>query len=118
MSVGTSHHLDTRVFLQSLHRLVEPGGLVIVADEMIAPFTNATDRAHHLIGHHFSYIDEALAHVDPHTLPLVEKQRLLAFREIDRHKPGALHQLLREVSRTAFIIPGYPAHGNEYALPS
>jgi len=106
VSVGSSHHLDTRVFLESLRRLVQPGGLVVVADEMIAPFTNGTDRAHHLIDHHFSYIDEALAHVVPDTLPRVEQRRLQAFRAVDRHEPGTLHRLLWDVSQNRVPHPG------------
>lgn len=99
VSVGASHHLDTRLFLQGLKRHTAPGGLIVVADEMIAPFTSAAERARAVIGHHFVYIDQALAHVRADELPPAERRRLSALRDTRRRTPEALPALLAQTRR-------------------
>ncbi|MFD7861681.1 class I SAM-dependent methyltransferase [Streptomyces sp. NPDC059783] len=99
VSVGASHHMDTRMFLRGLKEHTAPGGLVIVADEMIAPFSSDAERAQAVIDHHFAYIDEALAHVPVAELPPVEQRRLLALLDKDRRTPALLPALLEETRR-------------------
>ncbi len=106
LSVGASHHLDTRIFLRSMRRLVAPGGLILIADEMISPFVTEDQRARILVDHHMSYIDDALRHIDPDTLPAVEQRRLLALRRIDRSRPEALGDALEELRRDRVRHPG------------
>lgn len=98
-SVGTSHHLDTREFLRSCHRLVKPQGLVLIADEMIEPFDTEDERTVALIRHHWVYIREALANVDERQLPPPDRKRLRAFRETREPTPDALASLLEQAGR-------------------
>ncbi|TDB90342.1 class I SAM-dependent methyltransferase [Actinomadura sp. KC216] len=99
VSVGTSHHLDTRVFLRSLARLVDRNGLVMVADELIGAFETEEERSSNIARHHMVYIDEALAHVQADRLPQVESARLRALRKASSLPPDALAGLLAEVRR-------------------
>lgn len=99
VSVGASHHLDTRLFLRGLKRHTVPGGLIVVADEMIAPFSSLPERTRAIIDHHFVYIDQAVAHVREEDLPRAERVRLRALRDRDRRTPERLPALLEEVRR-------------------
>lgn len=99
VSVGASHHLDTRLFLRGMKRHTAPGGLVVVADEMISRFDSEDERSRVIADHHLAYIEQALAHIHEEDLPPAEQRRLLAFRTVDRRTPGALHRLLDEVRR-------------------
>ncbi|MCZ7416835.1 MULTISPECIES: class I SAM-dependent methyltransferase [unclassified Streptomyces] len=99
VSVGASHHLDTRVFLKGMKRHTAPGGLIVVADEMISPFSSEEQRSRIIADHHLAYIEEALAHVRAAELPPEEQRRLEALRGVDRRTPGALHRLLEQVRR-------------------
>lgn len=56
MSVGASHHLNTSFFLQKAYDVLEDGGLLLVADEFISPYTSATERNRELIRHHATYM--------------------------------------------------------------
>jgi SAM-dependent methyltransferase len=94
VSVGSSHHLDTRLFLRCIARATRPGGVVVVADEMISEFATPQQRTRNIIDHHMRYIDVALAHIDADTLPSTEQKRLYAFRSVERHSPEALRRLL------------------------
>ncbi|MEV4442004.1 class I SAM-dependent methyltransferase [Streptomyces sp. NPDC049577] len=106
VSVGSSHHLDTRMFLRGLKRHTVPGGLIVVADEMISRFTSEEERSRIIADHHLSYIDETLAHVREEDLPPAERRRLRALREADRRTPEALHRLLDEARRDRRFYPG------------
>lgn len=97
VSFGTSHHLDTRLFLRSLARLTDDSGLVIVADEMISYFLVERDRTQNIIDHHMAYIDAALCNISAGDLPEREGRRLAALRSCHRESPEALHDLLAEV---------------------
>jgi transcriptional regulator with XRE-family HTH domain/SAM-dependent methyltransferase len=55
-SVGASHHLNTAFFLQRAAQLLQPGGLLLVADEFIAPYRTEQERARELIRHHGTYL--------------------------------------------------------------
>lgn len=94
VSVGTSHHLDTREFLRACRRLVEPDGLVLVADEMIDPFDTEEERAAALIRHHWVYVRDVLANVEERQLPPPERDRVRGFRELRQPTPDALFWLL------------------------
>lgn len=96
VSFGTSHHLDTRLFLRSLARLTDDSGLVIVADEMISYFLVERDRTQNVIDHHMAYIDAALRNISADDLPERERRRLAALRNC-RESPEALYDLLAEV---------------------
>ncbi|MEV5881158.1 class I SAM-dependent methyltransferase [Streptomyces sp. NPDC052020] len=106
VSVGASHHLDTRMFLRGMKRHTAQGGLIIVADEMIAKFRSAAERSRIITDHHFAYIEQALAHIREEDLPLAEQRRLRAIRDVDRRAPGALHKLLDEVRLERFFYRG------------
>lgn len=109
-SVGASHHLDTRVFLENLYDLVAPGGLVIVADEMVSEFIDTDGRSANLIEHHFAYIDEALGSICPETLNRSDRERLQAFRCVRRREHGSLHVLLGDLLEAN--IAGDPTAGS------
>ncbi|MFM9373146.1 class I SAM-dependent methyltransferase [Streptomyces sp. Da 82-17] len=106
VSVGASHHLDTRLFLRGLKRHTAPGGLIVVADEMIAPFSSESERTQAIIDHHFVYIDQALAHIQEEDLPAAEQQRLRALRDTDRRTPTGLRSLLAETRRERLFYAG------------
>ncbi len=55
-SVGASHHLNTAFFLQRAAQLLQPGGLLLVADEFLAPYRTEQERARELIRHHGTYL--------------------------------------------------------------
>lgn len=55
-SIGSSHHLDTYLFLRKAHELLGDGGYFLVADEFISPYRTTTEREHGLIRHHCSYM--------------------------------------------------------------
>jgi SAM-dependent methyltransferase len=98
-SVGASHHLDTRQFLAACRRLVKPDGLVAVADEMVSPFSSREERVENLIAHHWAYISEATAHIDPLSLPRLEQDRLARIRELSDLSEESLEALLTETSK-------------------
>ncbi|MBH1937515.1 class I SAM-dependent methyltransferase [Streptomyces sp. AV19] len=106
VSVGASHHLDTRMFLRGLKQHTAPGGLVVVADEMISPFGTEEERGRIIADHHLAYIEQTLAHVREDGLPPAEQRRLRAMRGADSGTDGALHRLLDEVRRDRFPHPG------------
>jgi len=56
ISVGSSHHLKLKSFLERSFSLLEKGGYLIVCDEFIAPFVLKEERARNLILHHTRYI--------------------------------------------------------------
>ncbi|MFF8960273.1 class I SAM-dependent methyltransferase [Streptomyces sp. NPDC014894] len=106
VSVGASHHLDTRLFLRGLRRHTAPGGLIVVADEMIAPFASVPERTRGIIDHHFVYIDQALAHVREDDLPPAERRRLRALLDPGRRTPEGLRSLLAETRQNRFLHAG------------
>ena len=52
ISVGASHHITTPFFLQKACELLHDGGLLLVADEFLSPYTTASERNRELIKHH------------------------------------------------------------------
>ncbi|MET9977655.1 class I SAM-dependent methyltransferase [Streptomyces microflavus] len=106
VSVGASHHMDTRMFLRGLKRHTAPGGLIVVADEMVAPYASESERSRAVIDHHFAYIDQALAHVPDSHLPPAEQLRIRALRDTDRRVPELLADLLEEVRQDRWFPVG------------
>lgn len=106
VSVGASHHMDTRMFLRGLKEHTAPGGLIVVADELIAPFSSDSERARAIIGHHFTYIDQALAHVPVADLPAAEQRRIRALLDRDRRTPERLPALLEETRLDRVLYTG------------
>ncbi|MFC9859546.1 MULTISPECIES: class I SAM-dependent methyltransferase [unclassified Streptomyces] len=106
VSVGASHHMDTRMFLRGLKRHTAPGGLIVVADEMVAPYASESERSRAVIDHHFVYMDQALAHVPEARLPSVEQRRVRALRDTDRRVPERLADLLEEVRQDRWFHVG------------
>ncbi len=80
---------------------------MLIADEMISPFSTEDERTRNLIDHHMAYIDEALANIATEELPEVEQWRRLAFSKVDRYAHGGLHDLLEEVRRERIAHAGY-----------
>lgn len=63
-STGASHHFNTAFMLQQAVRLLQPGGLLIVADEFIPEFDSAQARSLALLQHHAAYILWAMAWIE------------------------------------------------------
>ncbi|WP_456475325.1 helix-turn-helix domain-containing protein [Candidatus Pyrohabitans sp.] len=63
ISVGASHHLNTSFLLQKAYDMLEDGGLLLVADEFISPYTTASERNRELIRHHTSYMLATLVEI-------------------------------------------------------
>lgn len=55
-SVGASHHFNTAFFFQKAYSLIDDGGLLIIADELLPCFSTPEERLSALIRHHCSYI--------------------------------------------------------------
>lgn len=63
-SVGASHHLNTPLMLRKCQSLLEPGGLLCIADEFLPEFHDRQTRLRSLILHHGSYILTSAANLD------------------------------------------------------
>lgn len=108
VSLGASHHLDTSEFLHSIFECLAPGGLLLVADEMLAPFHDRASRAGALIRHHLWYILDTLVDLPPkaaepeRALARVLAERLplaMALAHAGRHE--AATRLVREIWQQA-----------------
>lgn len=55
-SIGSSHHLDTYLFLRKAYELLGEGGYLLVADEFTSPYRTIAERDHSLIRHHWTYM--------------------------------------------------------------
>lgn len=60
LSIGASHHLDTALFFRSVAAQLKPGGVLVVADEMAAPFQTEQQRHLNLVAHHLQYIADTM----------------------------------------------------------
>ncbi|CAB4327806.1 Cro/CI family transcriptional regulator [Brucella sp. 191011898] len=60
VSIGASHHLDTKQFLSSIHECLAAEGVLVIADEMLAPFRDRRERNLALVTHHLWYILDTL----------------------------------------------------------
>jgi biotin carboxylase len=80
VSVGTSHHLDTRLFFAAARNNLAPDGILVVADELVSPFRTPRQRSTAIADHHLVYIEQALSWVDPGLLPPSEQDRLAVLR--------------------------------------
>ena len=80
VSVGASHHLDTRQFLANAHNNLLPDGVLVVADEFVAAFRTPAQRSKAIAEHHRVYIEQALHAVIADTLPKSERSRLAVLR--------------------------------------
>ncbi|GAA5172733.1 MULTISPECIES: helix-turn-helix domain-containing protein [Halomonadaceae] len=55
-SVGASHHFNTPFMLKKCQELLQPGGLLCVADEFLPEFHDRETRLRALVLHHSAYI--------------------------------------------------------------
>jgi SAM-dependent methyltransferase len=104
ISVGASHHMDTAQFFRSIYSCLIPGGVLIIADEMISKFKTTTDRANALIVHHLQYIFDTLVTLPPGADPADrELAQLLKHRVPDSlilAHAGMTSQAVRSVRET------------------
>lgn len=63
-SVGASHHFNTAFMLQKAMRLLQPGGVLSVADEFLPPFHDIESRNLALVCHHAGYILTAASMIE------------------------------------------------------
>jgi transcriptional regulator with XRE-family HTH domain/SAM-dependent methyltransferase len=82
LSVGSSHHLKLKQFLERSYELLDDGGYLIICDEFIAPFMRREERMKNLILHHTAYMMEVM-------VPIAEHERL-SSQEHD------IYQLMRQ----------------------
>ncbi len=80
-SVGASHHFNTAFMLQKAYTLLQPGGLLIVADEFLSEFSNQSERNLTLVRHHSAYILASMAWVEGEDLP-IENRDVVLYRKI------------------------------------
>ncbi|WP_420024522.1 methyltransferase domain-containing protein (plasmid) [Cereibacter azotoformans] len=120
VSIGALHHLDTAAFLSSIRGQLETGGLLIVADEMLAPFRTRQERQAALIRHHLWYVldtlvslpsgshpgDVALAEKLREDLPMAQALAQGGRTEAAIRKIRALHEELVLVERP--VLPSHP----------
>ncbi|WP_337878101.1 helix-turn-helix domain-containing protein [Caldimonas sp.] len=62
-SFGASHHLNTAFMLHKAAALLQPGGLLVVADEFLPEFTSVEERHAALVRHHGAYLLASMAWV-------------------------------------------------------
>lgn len=63
-SVGASHHFNTAFMLQKAMGLLQPGGVLSIADEFLPPFHDIEGRNLALVLHHASYILETASMIE------------------------------------------------------
>ncbi|WP_423247920.1 helix-turn-helix domain-containing protein [Thermus neutrinimicus] len=56
VSVGASHHMSTWAFLDRAYQLLNPGGMLAVADEFLSSFATREERIRNLVLHHTAYL--------------------------------------------------------------
>jgi SAM-dependent methyltransferase/transcriptional regulator with XRE-family HTH domain len=98
VSVGASHHLNTSNFLQSARANLKPNALFIVADEMIAPFSNTLQRQKNLIMHHLQYVVDTLIQIDGELLSAAERSLVEGMQ---KEVPLALYEAHAELAEAA-----------------
>ncbi|WP_261642906.1 helix-turn-helix domain-containing protein [Erwinia mallotivora] len=81
ISVGASHHLDTLAFLGATRRQLAQGGIFVVSDEMISPFSGIRQRKINLMQHHLQYIADTLVPVSVSELSLDERRLVHMLRK-------------------------------------
>lgn len=62
-SFGASHHFNTAFMLQKAMQLLQPGGLLVVADEFLPEFASVDERNLALVRHHSAYLLASMAWV-------------------------------------------------------
>lgn len=60
LSTGASHHLNTYAFFNKAYELLADNGRLIVADEMISPYSTHIQRKLNIMIHHSHYILELM----------------------------------------------------------
>jgi SAM-dependent methyltransferase/transcriptional regulator with XRE-family HTH domain len=98
VSVGASHHLNTSNFLQSARANLKPNALFIVADEMIASFSNAVQRQKNLITHHLQYVVDTLIQIDTELLTAAER---CLVEGVQKEVPIALYEAHADLGEAA-----------------
>lgn len=63
-SVGASHHFNTAFMLQKSMLLLQPGGVLSVADEFLPEFHSQEERQVALVRHHSAYIVSTMAWIE------------------------------------------------------
>ncbi len=89
VSVGASHHLNTSHFLQSTYRQLKPGGLFLVADEMMSPFSNVNQRNINLIAHHLQYVVDTMVELP---MAVLSEAELVLVEVVKQQAPVALYE--------------------------
>ena len=79
-SVGASHHFNTAFMLQHAMRLLRPGGLLVIADEFLAPFSQLAQRNLALVRHHSAYMLAAMAWLGQESLDTLLPEELAEYR--------------------------------------
>lgn len=78
ISTGASHHLNTFAFLQKAQMLLNKNGVLIIADEMISPFSAITQRKKNVMLHHSIYILELLSKLKDIPIEFNQNEQILA----------------------------------------
>lgn len=89
ISVGSSHYMNTPLFLEKSYDLLEENGILIVSDEFISPYKDRLSRAGNIISHHTRYMLETLVEI-PENADLTDEERKLA-ELLSRNVPLILH---------------------------
>ncbi len=90
-SFGSSHHFNTAFMLQKTFMLLEPGGILCVADEFLPEFDTSHERELSLIRHHSAYIFTAIAWINA------------AMRQSGDQNEPELYRKFRQTLTTALI---------------
>lgn len=81
ISVGASHHLDTLAFLSATRQQLMRGGIFVVSDEMIGPFSTIRQRKIGLMQHHLQYVADTLVPMSLSGLSLDEHRLVHMLRQ-------------------------------------
>lgn len=79
-SVGASHHFNTAFMLQKAWNLLEPGGLLSVADEFLPYFSDVQSRNLSLVRHHCAYILEVVSSLDHCRTKFINQEEYDVYR--------------------------------------
>ncbi|MFN7198010.1 MAG: class I SAM-dependent methyltransferase [Hylemonella sp.] len=88
-STGASHRFNTAFMLQKAMALLQPGGVLTVADEFLPAFRSAPERQAALVRHHGAYLVAAMACLGP-SWPLRDDAEGHLYGEVRRTLTDAL----------------------------
>ena len=102
-SVGASHHFNTAFMLQKAMRLLQPEGLLVIADEFLPSYSTQDERNCALVLHHSAYLLHTMQWIDTGTVAGSDTERNI-YRDFHRTLTQAWMAALDENGAQAVAI--------------